>query len=269
MTFHDLREVVRLVESLPKLDQLGVDVTFMKYLEHTLASAGRLQLPDRLTTIELGSEDSIPVVLACINAGQGRPHVLALKLQNAKPSQWSQIRSTLRGSGTALRHITLRFDCESNDTLDPEALADAINFSRLGHLRTLRISGLKCARSAPGAQNAVPKSVERTIPSILSTIESSFLEWVELRFTADHLDDMETFDWSHLEKVLLGHHFFGMANVRVVIEAGIGLHHGSCIAKIRRLLPRLESRNALTVQALSVAQGDGLDDLFQVHSHKL
>lgn len=117
VTFHDLREVIRVASSFPSLRQLSAYISFLKYPEYTIASALTLPLPPNVQTIELGTDDGIPVILSCL-AGRGEePHVLALKLQNIKCSHLQYISTTLKRSEPNLRHFSLGFARETLQTV--------------------------------------------------------------------------------------------------------------------------------------------------------
>jgi len=79
VVFHDLREVVQIVNSLPSLYHLTANITFMKYLEHTMSAAKTISLSTSLRSIDLGTEDGIPVVLSYVASRDGPQHVVGLK----------------------------------------------------------------------------------------------------------------------------------------------------------------------------------------------
>ena len=108
--FHDLREVVRVVSSFPSLRQLSAHISFLKYIEYAIASAGTLRLPSNVQTIELGTDDGIPVILSCLGGGdkERRSHLLSLKLQNIKYSHLQYVSTTLKRADN-LQHVSLGF----------------------------------------------------------------------------------------------------------------------------------------------------------------
>jgi hypothetical protein len=109
VSFHDLREVVRVVNSFPSLWHLTANITFTKYLEHAISSAKTLSLSSSIRSIELGTEDGIPVVLTCVESRDGPQHLVGLKLENIKSSDLQYIRKTLRKLGKYLRQLSLAF----------------------------------------------------------------------------------------------------------------------------------------------------------------
>ena len=109
VTFHDLREVVRVVNSFPSLCHLTANITFTKYLEHAISSAKTLCLSTSLGSIELGTEDGIPVVLTCVESRNGPQHLVGLKLANIKFNHLQYIQNTLRKLGKYLQELSLAF----------------------------------------------------------------------------------------------------------------------------------------------------------------
>lgn len=110
VVFHDLREVVRIVHLFPALRHLTANLTFMKYLEHNIDSASKLKMPNQLRSLELGTDDGIPVVLTCVESGHNTPHVFGLKLQSIKAHHLQYIRMVLRHSGKQLKKLSLAFE---------------------------------------------------------------------------------------------------------------------------------------------------------------
>ncbi|KAF8805448.1 hypothetical protein BYT27DRAFT_7193227 [Phlegmacium glaucopus] len=107
--FHDLREVIRVASSFPSLRQLSAHVSFLKYPEYAIASALTLRLPSNVQTIELGTDDGIPVILSCLASG----NLLALKLQDIKCSHLPYLSTTLKRSEPNLQHVSLGFARET------------------------------------------------------------------------------------------------------------------------------------------------------------
>ena len=122
VSFHDLREVVRVVNSFPSLCHLTANITFTKYLEHAISSAKTLFLSTSLRSIELGTEDGIPVVLTCIESRDGPQHLLGLKLENIKSDHLQYIQKTLKKLGKYLRQLSLAFVKVDYGMLDQPSL---------------------------------------------------------------------------------------------------------------------------------------------------
>ena len=112
VVFHDLREVVRIVGSFPILQHLTANVSFMKYLEHTVASAVTLELSSNLHSVEIGTDDAIPVVLSCIAACDGPEHVRGLQLRNIKQNHLQYVHRMLKKSGKNIQNLMLDFSYE-------------------------------------------------------------------------------------------------------------------------------------------------------------
>jgi len=108
-TFHDLREVVRIVESFPKLECLKAGVVFTKYLDYAIGSAATLRLPDQLRSLELGTENSIPVVLTSLIAQGKSSSVQALTLKDVQAFDLPYIHSTLQQGGQIMQHVSIAF----------------------------------------------------------------------------------------------------------------------------------------------------------------
>ena len=109
VVFHDLRELVRIVDSFSGLQHLTAYVSFKKYFEHTLVSAHTLGFSRNLRSIELGTEDSIPVVLSCIVGREGHGYLQVLDLQNIKPDHHQYVKRVLKKSGKHIQDLTLGF----------------------------------------------------------------------------------------------------------------------------------------------------------------
>jgi hypothetical protein len=115
--FHDLREVIRIVASLPSLRQLSAHISFLKYLEFNIASASTTRLPPNVQTIELGTDDGISVILSCLNGSKEKPHVSVLKLQNIKCNHLQYISTALERFEPSLQHLSLGFAWEALQTM--------------------------------------------------------------------------------------------------------------------------------------------------------
>lgn len=260
VVFHDLREVIRVVSSFPSLRQLSAHISFLKYPEYAIVSAWTLRLPSNVQTIELGTDDGIPVVLSCLAGNKEKPHLLALKLQNIRCSHLQHISATLERSGSYLQQVSLEFAQETLQTTslgsstriseligtEPSNLDDlisAVDLSRLGHLRTLCIGGLRIQekKSLVG--------IEAALVPILERIESSFLESIDLRFLLDANAAPACFNWKCLERVLLAHHFFGLRLVRVIVLSEEDKQE-SVEQWIRRAMSDLSSREILVIRVI-------------------
>jgi len=223
VVFHDLREVVRIVNCLPSLSHLTANITFMKYLEHTMSAAKTLSLSTGLRTIELGTEDGIPAVLSYVASLDGPQHVVGLKLEKIKSGHLQHIRNAFRKLGRNLQRLSLAFDKVDHGMLDSAFVSlgliflpdfiDALDLSHLSDLRVLRLDGLSVSKT----------NTEEVLPEILKRIESPFLESIGIKFRPECESDAECIDWSHLERVLLGLHFFSLRRVQIIGE----IHAGS------------------------------------------
>ncbi|KIM40678.1 hypothetical protein M413DRAFT_28463 [Hebeloma cylindrosporum] len=183
VTFHDLREVVRVVNSFPSLCHLTANITFTKYIEHAISSAKSLSLSTNLRSIELGTEDGIPVVLTCVERWDRPERLVRLRLEHIKFNHLQYIQPTLRKLGKYLREISLAFVKVDHDFID------LLDFSHLSDLRRL---------------------------------ESPFLASIEIKCRMECEADAESIDWSRLERVLLALHFFGLEIVQFIGEAHAG-----------------------------------------------
>ena len=258
--FHDLREVIRVVSSFPSLRQLSAQISFLKYLEYVIASASTLRLPSNVQTIELGTDEGIPVILGCLAGREEEPHVLVLKLKNVKYSHLQYISTTLKKSKPNLQHFSLGFARETLQTIDTgsstcvlksigiefsnlDDLVKAVDLSHLSELRTLCIEGLRIQEN---------QSLSTTLVPILQRIESSFLESIDLGFLLDANTTLACFNWQSLERVLLMHHFFGLRLVRVtiVLEEATTDKREFVEQWIRRAMSDLNSREILTVRVM-------------------
>ena len=256
VTFHDLREVVRIVESFPELEHLKAGVAFTKYLDYAVGSAATLPLPNQLRSLELGTESSIPVVLTSLNAQRGPQSVSTLTLKDIQAFHLPYIHSALHQGGPNMQHVSLAFGYNRKEHISAGKhwhqnfkgknsrrrkgdFASWINFSSLSHLQTLSISGIVLG------EKKQLTAVETCLVAALSTIESSFLECISLNLCVQTLEGLTGMSWGTLERVLLSLHFFGMSNVRVQADVGPGLGgHDVCRGIIQRM-PDLDAHGTV------------------------
>jgi len=92
----------------------------------------------------------------------------------------------------------------------PIDFIDLLDFSHLSDLRVLRLEGLRIC------------DTEEFLPEILKRLESPFLTSIEIKFRLECEADAESINWSRLERVLLGLHFFGLRSVLITGEAHAG-----------------------------------------------
>ncbi|PPQ64203.1 hypothetical protein CVT24_008621 [Panaeolus cyanescens] len=262
VVFHDLREVVRIVHLFPAIVHLTANLTFMKYLEHNIDCASRLKMPNQLRSLELGTDDGIPVVLTCVESGHSTPHVFGLKLHNIRPHHLHHIRRVLRHSGKNIQKLTLAFERAEFIRGSQDSLVNAIDLSRLSQLKVLAIAGLGLSKTSS------PHTLESAIPHILEGIESSCLDTIELQFhiDADTHESLDLLDWPHLEKVLLALHFFGLGQVRVLLDKVRSNRDNELVDptlvgdRIRACLPELNRRGVLYLQQV---EAGGTDELIE------
>lgn len=94
----------------------------------------------------------------------------------------------------------------------PLDLIDVLDLSHLSDLRVLRLEGLRISKT----------HMEEFLPEILKRLESPFLESIEIKFRLECEAGAECVNWSRLERVLLGLHFFGLRSVQITGEAHSG-----------------------------------------------
>jgi hypothetical protein len=112
VVFHDLREVGRIVNALTALQHLTANVSFKKYIQHTISSAPTLGSASNLQSLEIGTEDGIAVVLNCVLNSGGAENIRVLKLDNVKPDHLPCIETLLKKSGRNLQRLMLGFGKE-------------------------------------------------------------------------------------------------------------------------------------------------------------
>ncbi|KAF9533281.1 hypothetical protein CPB83DRAFT_903230 [Crepidotus variabilis] len=252
-TFHDLREVVRIVDVLPSVRHLTANVNFMKHLEYTIISAATLTLSKFLQSVELGTEDGLPVVLSCITGvtslERSEPEfVRRLELKHVKPNHHQYVRRLLQKSGKNLQHLGITFTEDTIPRRGQDEISDILDLSRLGVLRTLRLDGLR-----------VPKAkytsvLEEGLATILQRIESSFLDTIHLGFALGNDADLRHINWRELERVLLALHFFGLKTVCVVVNILPDVREVTSLSsqlqtELRLAMPELANRGVLKVSA--------------------
>lgn len=132
-----------------------------------------------------------------------------------------------------------------------DSLVNAIDLSRLSQLQVLTIDCLSLSKESS------MHPLASALPSILERIESSCLDAVELRFQIEtdvNNEHLASLDWSHLERVLLALHFFGLGQVRLVLDMGrsnrdrTSVEHTSLRKQIQDCLPELNRRGVLHLQ---------------------
>ncbi|KAH9481206.1 hypothetical protein JR316_0005726 [Psilocybe cubensis] len=113
VVFHDMREVVRVVDAFPALYHLTANVTFMKMLEHTIASEMTNHLTNKLGSLDLGTDDSIPALLSSVVSADRNPcSIRELNLQNIRSDHLKYVQNALERAGSNLRHLSLGFESE-------------------------------------------------------------------------------------------------------------------------------------------------------------
>ena len=91
-----------------------------------------------------------------------------------------------------------------------------------------------------------------TLLPILSSIESSFLESIDLRFVLEVNAALACFNWQHLERALLTHHFFGLklVGVTIVLEEASTHKQESVEQWLRSAMSDLNTRGILVVRVI-------------------
>ncbi|KAF7289607.1 hypothetical protein HMN09_01322900 [Mycena chlorophos] len=97
MTFHDLGSCLRLAMSFAKLAQLRlVNVLFLKYLEHNMASAAQLALPTSWVVLEVDGGEAIPAFVHCLAASTAAFNpCLRLRLENVEEGHVGLVQKSL------------------------------------------------------------------------------------------------------------------------------------------------------------------------------
>lgn len=109
VVFHDLREVVRIVNDLTALQHLTANISFKKYLEHTISLATTLRFTSDLRSLETGTEDGIAAMLGCITACGDAEKIQVLKLHNIKPGHLPYMKLLLKEAGRNFQRVDLGF----------------------------------------------------------------------------------------------------------------------------------------------------------------
>lgn len=239
VTFHDLREVVHIATSFPLLKQLSANVFFTKMREHAVAGAAKLRLPSNVETLELATDDGIPVVLASVLAADANPHVTRLNLRNLTPEHLPLLKSVTRKMGASLKHVLLGIDGTSWKDLDEEDFFRSMKLSRLSQLRTLHLEGLSIRER--------PAALEYNLFRLLSRLESPFLQQITLSFGLQHFEHLDAFDWTSLERALKELNFFGLQMVHIKIRADPTVDTLAIEKWVRRALKDVDERDALSI----------------------
>ncbi|KAF9484855.1 hypothetical protein BDN70DRAFT_872122 [Pholiota conissans] len=211
--FHDVREVARITRSLgASLHHLTANISFLKYLEHNLALTTSCTIASsELRSMEIGTDDGIPILLNCLANSGGSHHnkIQELKLRNVENKHLQYIKSALKNK--KLQRLVVDFKHEKVSLISEEDL----DFSSLHELRALAISGLQLSSSS------IHALIERSLPKILGRIEAPFFTTLEIGFCINALFSTEVVgcvDWTHLQRVLLNLHFFGLSTIRIIVE---------------------------------------------------
>ncbi|KAF4613921.1 hypothetical protein D9613_007457 [Agrocybe pediades] len=246
-TFHDTRELGRIIEVFPNVNGLAAEVKFTK----CDVSSSKLNLPS-IKTLDVGTEDAIPVLLESLNCTEGSMDRLSVR--NIELEHLKHLRTLMKKRGRDLKSVHFAFKDglqkagEAEVSLSMSSCQDdvfgALDFSRLSQLRTLSIKGLKLT------SDTSLFSIEKHLPHILGTIESSCLDTVNLGFNLTGPFHECSFDWSSLERVLLALHFFGMQ--RACVSVDLSNHPagevGEEVAKsVQDRMPDLFARGVLVI----------------------
>ena len=124
----------------------------------------------------------------------------------------------------------------------PLDIIDALDISHLSDLRVLRLEGLRISKI----------DMEEFLPDLLRRLESPFLTSIEIKFRLECEADMESVNWSRLERVLLGLHFFGLRSVQITgeVHAGYPLGADQVERWICGGMPDLRERGVLGVRVV-------------------
>ncbi|KAJ7067295.1 hypothetical protein C8F01DRAFT_664274 [Mycena amicta] len=96
LTFHDLRSCLRLARLFHNLTHLRlVDVIFLKYLEHNIASVEQALIPESWETVEVVSGDAVPAFLHCLLSAKGGHSALNLTLLNVDETHVAYVQRCL------------------------------------------------------------------------------------------------------------------------------------------------------------------------------
>ncbi|KAK0469477.1 uncharacterized protein EV420DRAFT_1494673 [Desarmillaria tabescens] len=209
---HDLHTVVQILSSFPILRHFSAHLRFSKYIEHAVQSAEQLHIPPGLKTVELNSDEGIPVFLACLGAARSLD-IHTIRLRNITFDDLPYVRRALDTLGSNLRHFLLSFSRHQNKPIPAADISTALHLSCQTDLRTLHLENIDLTCNGDCIMRPV-------LPCLLSTITSNVLEDVSLSFRIHSADDLVAMPWSDLEKVFLTHSSLRKVDVDVSFDIG-------------------------------------------------
>ncbi|KAF5359097.1 hypothetical protein D9756_003533 [Leucocoprinus leucothites] len=174
--FHDFREIARITSLFPSLRYLVTNVQFSKYTEHAIASATSLTLPSNLETLEIGTDDAIPVLLS---TGLKELRLCRLVLDGIKFWHLRFIGSALRDLGGDLAQL------------------DLIHQTKL---QSLHISGIKLFDRPASC------SLEFGVPPLISKLPpTTTFKKLTIHLIPESDSALQLFDWSALRQSVAIH----------------------------------------------------------------
>ncbi|TFK69938.1 hypothetical protein BDN72DRAFT_857295 [Pluteus cervinus] len=210
-TFHDLRDVVRLCATFPRLNHLGAQIHFTKYTEHAIAAALSLQLPASLRTIELGTHDSIAVILSCLAKNALKTTIQSLSLQNLSFAQVHYVQNALDALGSNLRHLILGF---SQRKYEVAGIAPWPAYQPEGTSPCFE----DIEKSRPNPSPITTLATTTAIPNFMEQLSSRHIEVLEIQLPIRGVGDLEAIEWHRVQDVLLGGRFPNVKNAVVDIQ---------------------------------------------------
>ncbi|KAF9553963.1 hypothetical protein CPC08DRAFT_713296 [Agrocybe pediades] len=249
-TFHDTRELGRIIEVFPSVNGLTADVKFTK----CDVSSSKLNLPC-ITSLDVGTDDAIPVLLESLSSTEGSMNRLSVR--NIELEHFKHLRAVMKKRGRDLKSVHFVFTEWLQKDGETEASLSMSNcrgtppsewrpsfLKLISQLTTLSIQGLKLT------SDTSLFSIEKYLPHILGTIESSCLDAVHLGFSLDKPLDECPYDWASLERVFLALHFFGMRRVCVSVDLGnhsAGEVKAEVAKRVQGSMPDLFARGGLVI----------------------
>ncbi|KAF9001564.1 hypothetical protein BDQ17DRAFT_1281408 [Cyathus striatus] len=148
IAFHDLREFTRVISSFPILQHLSLHVGFSKYSDFIIASVSDFSLPQGITSVELGSEESNPVFLRLLLGPTAPLGLRRLALKNTQLQDLQLIRDVLATHSKNMEYIYI--DCKANTVPNVEEFMACYEVGTLKNIRSLHLDNIKlCSKSLP------------------------------------------------------------------------------------------------------------------------
>ncbi|KAF9052561.1 hypothetical protein BDP27DRAFT_1433801 [Rhodocollybia butyracea] len=193
VVLHDIRQLNRVLRSLPELERLEASLKFLKYPEYAMGHPGEeSRLPRNLKDIELGDE-GMAVVLGCLGAQSFAGSIGSLSLKGCPMEMFPRVSGALHALSTTLKTLHISFLPEYGHHQGPTLPLQETRepFYLPGQIPLLASGGIDLAIGSKTRDEKL-----RAILDLLAGIScSTSINFISLNF---RIRSLACFDWNAL-----------------------------------------------------------------------